>query len=182
MIDLQRRMEAAGLYSGDYTLGVWGSQDVNAYEQLLATANYAGRKDAEGALLNELIAAPKREKKAARAPLTIRLSNPDDIKALAKKTALELYGGNIDDATTQAITDAIHSSETNFQTRAYNAAETGGAVTESADPSTIAEQKIREEKPNEVAAFNFGSSFRDVLSTMTNNASGYQSGSNGMYG
>lgn len=52
IIDMQRRMMAAGfLAPGDFNLGVWGPETIDAYSELLGYANTVGL-DAESALIH----------------------------------------------------------------------------------------------------------------------------------
>lgn len=173
MMDLQKKMESLHLYSGDYTLGVWQQQDAAAYAKVLTNSNINGVNSST--MLGQMLANPQVDTTPTqRAPLTVHLSNPEDIKALANKTAKDLYGGMLPDSTVSAITDAIHQSESQYQQSAYDMATTGGQVTDSISPDTVAANKIKELHPNEVAATRFGDQFGAMLDTFKSNQSGYQ--------
>lgn len=166
LLNLQSALDAAGLYSGDYILGVWGPNDANAYERLLSAANASGEDDKT--TLQRAVTNAKQKKGRERAPLTIKLTNPDDIKSIANKVASDLYGGNLPTEDLDAIVAGFQGLESGAQTAAYDmAGGSGGTVTAPPDVSTFAESQIRQTRPVEVAQQGFVNALDDVLSTFT---------------
>jgi hypothetical protein len=181
IIDLQQKLVAAGLMDdGDYTVGVWDNVSTKAYEQLLGEANMSG-DDEETALTRRIQTTqlhPKEKEKKTRPPLIVRLSNPDDLRAVAKRAASDLYGGNLPDEDVERFVASYRSMEDQYQRQQdamqYTGVEPGpgGTVTQPADPEVMLENQVRREHPNEVAATAFGARMNDIISTFTGTRAG----------
>lgn len=183
LIDLQNSMDAAGLYdkNADIVPGVWTDADTSAYTRALAGANQTGSDDKT--YIKRLIqsgAGAKQKASAARAPLVVHLTNPDDLKTLLQHGARDLYGGDLPEEDVQAFVDAYHARETSARTQAYNLGDpsatgtldggAGGSVVDPASPSNAAEQFIRTQHPNQVAATQFGNAMGGILDTLRQSA------------
>lgn len=145
--EIQRRMVGAGLLTGSYRIGVWDSSTRSAYRELLGYANALGIDD--GTALDRYTATGMGQQDATpRAPLTVRLSHPDDIKAALRATFKDRLGqGNIDPAKLDAMVAAYQGNERSFQQQAYNAAESGGTVTEPPSADTFADIEAKKADP-----------------------------------
>lgn len=179
---LQQALVQAGyLNQGDVIYGSPDAKTLNAFEQLLATANLSGTswQNALGARLAASAQQPPATKQVP--PLTVNLTNPEDIKAVANNVAKTLNGTYLNDQDLQAIVDSFHQQESAAQTQAYyqqyNPTAGGygpGGTTVNAPSQAGLEQdisqKIRDTKPNEVAANDFTANLNTILSTLTQNA------------
>jgi hypothetical protein len=175
IIDFQENLVAAGLMErGDYTVGVWDNESTKAYEQLLSEANASG--DDEQVAMTRRIAStqanPKPDKTPKRQPLVVQLSNPDDLRAVAKRVSSELYGGNLPDEELDRFVSSYQALEAGYQQTGYNMDETGGTLVKPPDPDVALEKQIREEHPNQVAATAFGARMSDIISTFTGTPAG----------
>jgi hypothetical protein len=118
MIQLQQGMQAAGLYTGAFHLGVWDTNDVNAYERLLTMANASGQ-DSKSALQQAITSA--KVNTTTRAPLVVKLKSDSDIKAMLTDSANNVFGKYLSNDDLQKFINAYHAQETQYQTAAYNA-------------------------------------------------------------
>lgn len=76
-----------------------------------------------------------------RAPLVVKLSNPDDIKRAAQLVAQKTVGKDLPENVLSGIVTDFHAGERSIQTEAYRKAETGGTIREGPDVSVITEKK-----------------------------------------
>lgn len=173
----------------------YGSVDtktVAAFAHLLADSNAAGVAWSD--MLQTKIAIAKGGGQGVsartRAPLIVRVTDPDALKQTFQKVAQTLYGGNLPDDVVNNLVTTYQSMESNYQTQAYQAAgynpltgqtdvtqtpEAAGAtpiVVKQPDPSAFAEAQIRHNYPNQVAATEFGNAMNDILNTFTAGAPG----------
>ena len=152
---LQAQMVKVGLIPprGKYRPGYWDDTSRNAFKDLLAFSNYRNvdynealaqmaADPATGAMFGE---GDGRE----RAPLTVRVSSPDEIAQVIRATARDVIGRKLSDEETQRIVSAYQQQETAFQQQAYNMDDTGGTVVEPPSAQTVAEQQIRTTAPVE---------------------------------
>lgn len=159
---IQTQMDAAGLYQkGDVIrIGKWDDTTVAAYTKLLNFANQAGRSVPEA--LQELGTLSKAERaelglgpvgkggvagKSAKAPLTVTLSNPADLRALVDRTARKTLGRAPSESEMQRFVTAYQSLEQQEQRQADAASEVGGTLTAAPDPSVFAEQQVEAMDP-----------------------------------
>jgi hypothetical protein len=172
IIALQEKMVAAGLMEkGDYIVGVWDAASTAAYEKLLGEANASG--DDERVALDRRIASfkanpPPQQK---RAPNVIQLTHPEDIRDALHQTAMRLYGGDLDEAQTQAFISSYQSMQSQADTAAYNLGDPdgpGGTVVAPPDVGVLAEKAIREAHPEQVFASALGSKFKDMVGIFNN--------------
>ncbi len=159
---------------------VLGSPDqitTAAFAKLLATANYSGTQW-QNALAERLAAAaqtPDTQQGPSVPPLTISLSNPDDIKATLQKSAQTLLGGNMTDDQANFFVGQFQNAQREQQTAAYNqqynpgaaAGESGygpgGTTTAAPDMGVAATNFAKAADPNQYAATQFGASVTSAL-------------------
>jgi hypothetical protein len=162
---LQVQLDGAGLMKKGYRLGVWDEESIAGYSRLLKYANQQGH-DAKTALdaLGTLTAEEREElgldsrAKAERAPMVISVSHPEDLKAVANKTARQILGKNLSDEELNRFVSAYQGMQSSSQAATYGARETGGTVTQEPEAATAAEAQIRQAHPTET----FGNDLLDV--------------------
>lgn len=146
LAQLQRQMVAAGLLkSGQAQLGVWDAASMNAYTQLLAYANASGL-DA-GTALSQWGQAHALDPNAGKAPLQVKVTNPEDLRKVFRQSVIDTLGQGWDTAKIDQMVSAYQATETAAQQQAYNQADSGGTVTAPPDPGTFAADQVRQEDP-----------------------------------
>lgn len=176
--DLQRALIQVGfLDSTGVVYGSWDDKTATAFAKVLASANQSGAMWQDALATRLALVDQQGGLKAGRAvaPLTIKLTNPDDLKKVANNVAKNLYGGNLPDDDLNRFVSAYQASEAQAQSSSYaqqyNASGTGygagGTVTAPADPSVAAEKQIRGEHPLAVAQQGFIDAFDPLLKTFT---------------
>lgn len=152
---LQRAMVDAGVITKGtkFRLGIWDDASRGAYADLLAFANGAGL-DARSALAEYARMAElyDDEERAGRAPLVVRQSNPDDLRATFETVARRRMGRKLRPDEAERFVKAYQAEEATVQTQAYGAAETGGVVTDAPDPQAFLAAKLAREYGVEVGA------------------------------
>lgn len=171
IIDLQSRLHAAGLLS-KYRPGIFSEDEISAYSRLLAMANGAGTSADQ--YLNYLTSVGAGEEIGAdktRAPLTISLTNENDIRAVLQAGAQQVFGKYVSENDIAKFVNSFHQQETTAQTDAYNqAGSEGGTIT--APPSTAAgmnrefTDQFTAEHPTEARASIFSSKLNDIISSL----------------
>lgn len=167
MIALQARLEAFGL--SNYTPGAWDPASQKAFLYLLATANASGKTWQDVLAETEATGGLKGPgaRGAERAPLQVRLTNPDDIRAVLQAGAQQVYGKYVDEADIESFIQSYHAQQTAAQTQDYNQQVTGGTMVDAPRYIDAAfEQKFKAEKPNEAGAAIFQSKFEEILSAL----------------
>lgn len=176
---LQHALIDAGYISDtEAKLIAFGSPDPRtaaAFEKLLVTANISGGdwQDALSKRLASVAANPQPTKQLP--PLTVQLTNPEDIKDAFQKTAQTLYGGDLPDDQVNAFVSQFQAKEQAAQTQAYNqqynvAAGTygpGGTTVAPPNAGVDAAEYIKNAHPNEVAAEEFGNKMSVLLNAFT---------------
>lgn len=166
----QERAVAAGLLDPrSVRMGAPDSATVQLWESLLDTSAVylkVGQKKSVFDLMDLFAPTAGQTGGSERAPLTVELSNPDDVKRLMREAAKEALGsGTVDDAKLDDIVKRWHAEQRNAQTAGYNAAETGGTVTQAPDFETFADQAAREIDPERYDARKMVANF-DVIEKM----------------
>lgn len=154
---LQLRMVAAGLAkSGELQLGIWDMASVSAYQKLLAFANASGSDVASA--LNRWQQAHSETPDAgaaARAPLVVKLSNPDDLAAVFRKAVIDQLGQGWSSDKINSMVSAYQQQERETQQQQYamtgfgSSTEPGpgGEITAPPDPTTFAVDQARQADP-----------------------------------
>lgn len=167
---LQSRLHTANLLD-NFTPGKLDKATRSAFKDLLATSN-ASSKDWITTLDEITAAGGMTETGTTRAPLTIQLTSPDDLKAVAKKVSQTLYGGDLPDADLEHFVASYNQMETAAQTQNYNIGETGGTVTAPTDPSVALEAQVRAAHPEQVFATAIGQARNTILGTLGRGSTG----------
>lgn len=171
---LQQYLVQAGLLDDKKTIyGQWDAVSAKAFASILGSANQQGT-DWQDTLAQRLTLADQqglldRQDTSTRAPLQVKYTNPEDLKATAQNVAQTLYGGNLSEDDLAKFVTSYQSMESQAQTTSYNQAPTGGAVTAPPDPSVAVESQIRADHPDQVAATQFGARMKDIIGTFTGN-------------
>lgn len=169
---LQQQMLTIGLYGTNKTrLGTWGSADQEAMAALLTEANVTGRTRTEQ--LHEWMIHPPTPEELGIAlgkekkPATLRLTNPADVRASAETVSQQLLG-HIDTGIVNSAASGYNALESSAQTAANDVAnsDTGGSSYDAPTPAAYLEDKIRREKPLEVGAHQFLSTWNNFLSLL----------------
>lgn len=175
--DLQRALIAAGLIDPKATisLGYYDITTRTAYRELLTTANASGMDRSQA--LQMALTAPRQGpgiKETPRQPLVMKLSNPDDLRAVFRKAIIDELGqGWSSDQIDQMVTD-YQARETEVQQQQYamtgfgSATEPGpgGTLTPPPSPDVYAAAKAREQDPElaqEHDALGFVGQFNDLV-------------------
>lgn len=168
---VQQQLYDVGLYDSPYYTGKQtvrkGQYDIDTIQALTratALAEGAGSLDmvlSQRADLSQL--AEKRE----RQPLTVHLTNPEDIKALGNQVAVQVVGRKLTDAELNKLVATRHTQERSAQQTAYAQADaSGGTVTDPATSQGALESEIRSMAPVEAGAHDIATQFSNFLSIL----------------
>lgn len=164
---LQKQMEQAGLLDSDnYSLGVWDKKSWGAYKELLTFANASGltAEDALDQWVKLGIEAGRGGRGGGRSrPLTIHLSDPDDIRRAADTVAILKTGRAATQEEAGRIVSGRLSQEAGFQRQAHATAAAGGTVTEPPALETLAEQELQKTAGTEIDAHDVAIQFDRML-------------------
>lgn len=179
--NIQRALASAGLY-GDRTrfrLGVWDEPTVTAYRKLLEYANRSGVDEAVA--LQQYAAgmevdpddpnSPAGSGGAKRAPLTVRQTNPADLREMAE-TLIAAKTGRRDSALADRMVNAYLSEERRAQVDGYNTVEGGGTVVDAPSADVFMDDTIERERPDLVFARQEFGAAQEALSMLDQLASG----------
>lgn len=164
--DLQRVLQGIGLYGEDkIRLGSWSSKDQAIYAELLASANVEGltwaemlqkwKRNPPADLLDEI-------KKNGPAPLVVHHTDARDLEQTAKEVSRQKIG-RVDRGFANSVAGPYQAIETQTQTAAYNAAETGGTVTDAPSASAFAADRLDRTNGVEVDSYSTLGAFNEVL-------------------
>lgn len=201
LIALQQSLIQTGLLSSTgVVLGSADSKTASAMAKLLAASNSAGTQW-EDTLAARLAAKAQGDQLTAprtKAPLVIKLTDPNDIKAVVRTAAQKILGGDLDPGELDQFVANYQTAEQAYQTQSYTAGgfnpETGQQdpfLTQGVDtsgnplpPSTgvpvIAkppaltqggvEEQLRAAHPDQATVTQFGNSMDNILSTLRQSA------------
>lgn len=170
--ELQRRLWAGGFYPPstqleDITPGLPDPLTAKAWENLLdRSANYyaAGKRMTVWEVLDEgaAILGPDGAGGAGgrgsggRAPLVTELTNPEDLKYVAQRTAVGTLGRALRPDELNRFISSFHGSQQSAQAQAYNqAGGAGGSVVSAPNPQAAAESFARQADPTAAGAHDF---------------------------
>lgn len=125
-VNLQNQMDQAGLYTegADVIKGVWGVDDIAAYNKALASANAAGVTVEEWLQhASELATTEGLDK---RDPLSIKLTNPDDIRAVIQTGSKSMHNTYLSEDEIQKFISGYQNEERRAQTANYAAENPNG--------------------------------------------------------
>lgn len=148
---LQARLVQAGLLDTDYRDGWWDKASSDAFTQVLSDANNMGQPDYEVALDGRINSLPMeidpktglpRHKVGAgtskRAPLSLTLSNSDDLASTANEIAQKRIGRTFSDDELKRFVASYHAAEAGAQRSQYADQGAGGTTEANASPDTAA--------------------------------------------
>jgi hypothetical protein len=173
--NIQVLLVQAGLLSDDIPIGAWDARSATAFRKILEVANRTGTDWSTALLgyadkptLGDLLG-----KGSTRAPFVARLSNPDDLKEVFKQAAYNRLGGKgfVDDEQLQRFVDTYQEQEMRAQRAAYNAAPSGGTVTEAPAADVEAEAALKEADPAGFKAAGFAR-YASVLESLIGGTGG----------
>lgn len=168
--ELQHRLWAGGFYPPgvDPTEIALGDYDEYTFKAYQTAIHRAAMFHASGVdkTLNDVIdeaaniegADARNKASRGRAPLVTELTNPEDLRYYAQKTAVATLGRSLRPDELERFVSSFHASQTASQTAAYNAGGTGGpggTVVNAPNPSVAAEAFARQEAPAEAGAHDF---------------------------
>jgi hypothetical protein len=166
-VALQRAMAGAGLLKGEYRNGIWDDKSRSAYANLLEFANASGLTWQQA--LNQWAGATRIGGRGgggggrARAPLTVKVSSPEDLAEIFNQTARTVLGRRLTPEESQRFVNAYQGVEKQVQQQAYRTAPAGGQITEPPSPDVFAEKRIREQSPGEASAHDLAMQFDNFL-------------------
>jgi hypothetical protein len=174
LVQLQARLVAAGqLDPCKFVPGQPDNATEKAYADVVKRSAFSGRSILS--ILDESTKAVQAMggidalAKSKRAPLSLDLSNPNDLRRVVMAGAEKVYGhANVDEATIQRIIGAVQSQQAAEQTAKYNGA---GAVTQAADPSTTAQNMLEQADPQAAATEQYRSYGDEVFKLLAGGAS-----------
>lgn len=179
--ELQRRLWAGGFYPPgadpeDVALGDRDPYTDNAWQSLVNRAaqfKNAGRDltiwevlDMGANIRKEGGAGGDGSGGGGRPPLVTELTNPEDLKYVAQRTAVSALGRALKPDELSRFISSFHGSQQTAQAQAYNAAGgAGGSVVSAPDPTAAAASFARQAAPTEAGAHDFVKVY-DVFSKM----------------
>lgn len=164
---LQTAFYNIGLYGNDkVTLGSWGANDQGAFAELLKTSNVNGLTWYEQ-LANWKARPPQdllQKIKGATAKPLVHLTNPDDIRSVARTVSQNLLGQDDPNFVASSVA-AVNANESGYQQSQVDAAAAGGgqAVIDPGNPQNVLSEKLRREQPLKVDGNTFVNKFQSFL-------------------
>ena len=169
---LQKRLYAGGFYPqgvdpNEVVLGVHDEQTYAAYQKVVqrAAGFYAAGKEHTIDDVLDMAAGVWGQTggtagrgggggggRAGRQPLTVELTNPEDLQAVAQRTAVSTLGRALRPEELSRFVASFHASQRQEQTASYGAVEGGGTVTGAPSAATAAESFARRAAPTEAGA------------------------------
>jgi len=141
----QAQMKANGFMSGTYTPGVVDNKTRSAFRNVLGVANRMG-SDWQTALAS--VGQARQEAGITGTGLrTYQITNPDDLKAVFRKTAQEMLGRNLQDGDLNALVSSFQQEQVRYQQQAQTV---GGVVTQAPSAETFASTRISQDFGQEV--------------------------------
>jgi len=161
---VQQRLIEAGFMNESHvrSWGVWNDGEASAMFGVMDVANGTGRSF-NGVLTQSILhgGAPQSGGGSGGARPTIRLSNPEDLKAAFKQVARQQHGGVfVEDDQLDGMVTSFQDQERKFQL----AAQRGGEVTSNPNAQTFAEGALEEADPGGADANRFQQMTRTLMS------------------
>lgn len=167
---LQKRLHAAGLYGGidpeNIVLGVPDEITFKAYQSaVLRAARYydAGQHKTVDDVLDEAAGVYEEVQAASgrsgsgrtRAPLSVDLTSPEDLRAIAQRSATSLIGRALSDGELSRFVSSFHAAQGQAQSAAYNTGDAGGTAVAAPSPVAAAETFARQAAPTAAGGQDF---------------------------
>lgn len=155
---IQALMNRGGLLGRKYNPGIVDDQTRSAFRELLGISNREGSNWEETlGTLNELA-----KEQVGELP-TYQLSNPDDLKAVFRKTAQEMLGRNLQDGELNRLVETFQAQEKQAQQKA----QFGGVVTQPPSAQAFAARNIEQDFGTEVDTRKMDAIFSAVDSALS---------------
>ena len=170
--EIQQALWRLGLLSKEAITGVVNGPTKTAFAIVLGNANTTGQhwelwmSDAITAA-DEMGYDPNAASAQARAPLTIELTSPEDIKGGFDKVSPETIGRGLTPQELDAQVQRVQAGETQEQTDRYNQGETGGTLTKTPTSDGLIRQ-LEKEHPQEYKATQMGEKAKEIYDMLTN--------------
>lgn len=151
--DLQRSLIAANIINkkDNIQIGVWDPVSRKAYRDLLSYANGAGMSMTEA--LNYIGAqGGMADQTTKRAPLQVRLTNPEDLKPAFIAGVMKATGQAWSNDRIDAMVAAYQQQERTAQEQDYAQGETGGTVVQPPSAASFAAAQAKQQDPGGVEA------------------------------
>lgn len=178
---IQSQLYRAGFYSGNFTptYGKVRTEDISAFRSMLVGVGMNPQAQPIGQYLSQ--SADQGDNAGVNltkhAPLVIKLTNPDTLRATIQNVADQLYGGHLPDDEVQKMITTYQGMESSSQTAQYNAGDPnltgvvtgglGGTITQAPSPSAYAQSQIEQNHPDQVNHVKFKDTFSKVLDAFT---------------
>lgn len=109
---------------------------------------------------------------SARAPFSPTVSNPEDLKAIARQVSVNVLGEEISDPELDKFVKLYQGMETGAQRHGYDAAYAGGTTVQAANPQVAAEQQLRKDHAVEAGSHDIANAFSNFLQIIGGNPNG----------
>jgi len=164
---LQQQMVMVGLLDPeDFTPGIWDAESRNAFEELLGIANTMGvsyqtalTRMAEaggvgGAVPDESGGGGAAGGEAGPPPLVLNPSDPETLKAIVDRAAMDIYGRGLTDEEASKIVNTYLAFEeaTQRETHAVNTSGEGGTLPTMPDVDVFMQTALEKQNPEEATA------------------------------
>lgn len=167
--NLQYKLYQLGLYDpeAEFRVGEWGEEDAKAYEKALSAANSNFTTVEEW--MDQAIANPQKrieaKGKATRKPLTVVLTDPEDLKATARGVTSTLFGRNVKlpDEFMEQLIAGYHQLQRERQIQNYNMEEVGGEIVDIPDVSSYISQRVEEQYPMQTQQDEFKGAMDSIM-------------------
>lgn len=176
---IQAALVEAGALKGKYRIGIWDEATKNAYKSVLELANQQGTDDigAMRLLANSPEADPTAGAAAkARAPLQVRLSNPDDLRNVFEDAFRQAYGRKMRPEELGSFVADYQAKERAVQEQAYAMDDPnnpqGGTIVEPPSASAAAQYAAESVNPTERGAYDMLGTYERALGFMTRSGVG----------
>lgn len=167
--DLQYKLLQLNLFDSEaeFRVGEWGPETAAAYARALAAANSSFMTIEEW--MEQAIANPAMAIKAkggsTRKPLTVVVTDPEDLKATARGVASTLFGRNVklpDEFMQQMIND-YQALQRERQIQNYNMEEVGGEMVDIPDQQAYISNRIEQQYPMQTQQDEFADAMGSVM-------------------
>ena len=150
---IQRDLADAGLLTGKFRLGYWDVASQRAYAAALGYANQTGKSVKQA--IAELKTHPEAGTSEDREPLVIKKTDPESLRGVFRDVSRKLLGRQLSPDELEQFIGAYNQVEAQKQTEAYNVGDPegqGGTISTIPNPDVYVEERLRKERPTDVAA------------------------------
>jgi hypothetical protein len=179
LAQIQAKLYRAGYYSATFVpdYGKLRTEDMSAFRQFIIGLAASPNQGKIGDYLNSAASDGDAQgvNLKTRAPLVVKLTDPDELRATIQNTAYQLYHGHLPEEQVQHLIQSYQSMEANAQTAGYNAGDTasgsapglGGTVTAPPSPAAFAQEQIQQGHSSDIGKDEFVQNFQTVMGALT---------------